>query len=80
MANPRLMVDAPLGDGVEVALTEPQARHVGTVLRLAEGDGLRVFNSTDGEWRARVTQKTKRAMAVRVEEAGAGGPASPGRV
>jgi 16S rRNA (uracil1498-N3)-methyltransferase len=32
------------------------------------GDILRVFNATDGEWRAHVSGKTKRGMSVRVEE------------
>ena len=68
MANPRLLMDAPLSAGVALVLDEAQARHVGTVLRLDVGDALRVFNATDGEWRARVADKTKRGMSVRVEE------------
>lgn len=68
MPNPRLMIDAALKVGAELALDEAQARHVGTVLRLDEGDALRVFNAKDGEWRGRVSAKTKRAMSVRVED------------
>lgn len=68
MANPRLMIDAALKTGADLALGEAQARHVGTVLRLDEGDTLRVFNAADGEWRARVSAKTKRGMQVRVED------------
>lgn len=60
------MIDAPLAAGAEIALGDAQARHVGTVLRLDEGDGLRVFNAADGEWRAQVMQKSKRGMSVRV--------------
>jgi 16S rRNA (uracil1498-N3)-methyltransferase len=67
MANPRLMIDAALKPGAEFALDEAQVRHVGTVLRLDAGDGLRLFNATDGEWRAHVVAKTKRGMSVRVE-------------
>ncbi|MEQ1709680.1 MAG: RsmE family RNA methyltransferase, partial [Terricaulis sp.] len=66
--QPRLLVDQCLAPGAEIALDEAQARHVGTVLRLEAGAALRVFNATDGEWRASVSVKTKRAMAVRVEE------------
>ncbi len=66
MAQPRLLIDARLGAGVEIDLDEGQARHVGTVLRLNEGDALRVFNAADGEWRAQVTAKSKRGMRVRV--------------
>ena len=68
MANPRLLIDAALKMGADIALNDAQARHVGTVLRLDEGDTLRVFNAADGEWRARVASKTKRGMNVRVEE------------
>jgi 16S rRNA (uracil1498-N3)-methyltransferase len=68
MANPRLMTDAALKAGADLALDEAQTRHVGGVLRLDVGDALRVFNAADGEWRAHVVMKTKRAMSVRVDE------------
>jgi len=67
MANPRLLLEHALVPGAEIALDEGQARHVGTVLRLAPGDALRVFNATDGEWRARVAAKTKRGMTIIIE-------------
>ena len=62
------MVDQLLRPGAEIQLDEGQARHVGAVLRMELGDILRVFNATDGEWRAHVSSKTKRGMTVRVEE------------
>jgi 16S rRNA (uracil1498-N3)-methyltransferase len=61
------MVDSALGAGVRLQLDEAQSRHAGLVLRLAPGDALRVFNARDGEWRARVTQKSKRALMVEIE-------------
>lgn len=67
MAQPRLLIDQPLAAGTEIALDESQARHVGQVLRLEEGDALRVFNARDGEWRARVSAKGKRGMRVEVD-------------
>ncbi len=67
MADPRLLIESALNAGAELALDEPQARHVGTVLRLDAGDTLRVFNARDGEWRARVSAKTKRGMSVSVQ-------------
>jgi 16S rRNA (uracil1498-N3)-methyltransferase len=67
MANPRLLIEQDLRPGAAIALDEAQARHVGTVLRLDEGDALRVFNARDGEWSAKVTSKTKRGMSVSVE-------------
>ncbi len=68
MAQPRLLIDATLAAGVEIALDEAQSRHVGTVLRLGIGDGLRLFNAREGEWHAIVSAKAKRGMNVRVEE------------
>jgi 16S rRNA (uracil1498-N3)-methyltransferase len=67
MADPRLLIDQALSAGAEIALADGQARYVGTVLRLAPGDSLRVFNVRDGEWRARVSDKSKRGVSVRVE-------------
>ncbi|MBL8547068.1 MAG: 16S rRNA (uracil(1498)-N(3))-methyltransferase [Hyphomonadaceae bacterium] len=64
MPEPRLLIDQELRAGAEIALDEPQARHVGTVLRLGVGDHLRPFNARDGEWRARVTVREKRGMRV----------------
>ncbi len=68
MADPRLLIDQLLRPGAEAPLSEGQARHIGLVLRLEAGDTLRVFNATDGEWRAHVSGRTKRGMSVRVEE------------
>lgn len=66
MANPRLLIDQDLRPGAAIALGEAQARHVGTVLRLDEGDTLRVFNARDGEWSATVSAKSKRGMSIAV--------------
>lgn len=68
MAQPRLLIDQSLAEGAAIGLDEGQARHVGTVLRLGPGDVLRVFNAADGEWRARVAERGKRDMVVRVED------------
>lgn len=67
MPEPRLLIDQSLHAGAEIALDEAQARHVGTVLRLDVGDALRPFNARDGEWRARVSAKSKRGMSIRIE-------------
>lgn len=55
----RLHVDAPLGEGQAVALSEAQAHHLRGVLRLAPGAGLRLFNARDGEWLARLDALSK---------------------
>lgn len=68
MAEPRLLIEHNLNAGAALALDEAQARHVGTVLRLDVGGRLRVFNARDGEWRARVQDKSKRGMVVLVDD------------
>src|SRR3569623_45539 len=50
--SPRLFVDAPLTAGGSVALAREQGHYLGNVLRLGAGDGILVFNGSDGEWRA----------------------------
>lgn len=56
----RLCVDQPLGPGQAVALDEGQANYLFAVMRLAVGDGVRLFNGRDGEWLARVAEAGKR--------------------
>jgi 16S rRNA (uracil1498-N3)-methyltransferase len=68
MSEPRLLIEQELAKGAEVALDEAQAHYVGAVLRLDVGAGLRLFNARNGEWRARVSAKTRRILAVRVED------------
>lgn len=68
MAQPRLLIEDTLAAGAEIALDEGQSRYVGTVLRLEAGAALRVFNARDGEWRAQVSEKTKRGVRLRVAE------------
>lgn len=67
MPEPRLLIDQPLHAGAELALDEAQARHVGAVLRLELGGAIRPFNARDGEWRARISAKSKRGMSATVE-------------
>jgi 16S rRNA (uracil1498-N3)-methyltransferase len=56
----RLFVDQPLAPGQPVALTADQAHYLFSVMRLAPGDALRVFNGRDGEWRAEVAEAGRR--------------------
>jgi 16S rRNA (uracil1498-N3)-methyltransferase len=65
--SPRLYVAAPLGAGAEVSLDRAQGHYLTTVLRLASGDGVLVFNGRDGEWAATIAAQ-KRAVSLRVAE------------
>ena len=57
----RLFVEADLVGGALVDLNSDQARYVGSVMRLAPGADLIVFNGRDGEWLASLTHLEKRA-------------------
>src|SRR5258708_34300687 len=50
----RLYVPDDLGPGLSLALAESQAHYLRSVLRLAPGAILALFNGRDGEWRGRV--------------------------
>jgi 16S rRNA (uracil1498-N3)-methyltransferase len=61
---PRLHVDEALGEGRDVALDGPQAHYLRNVLRLREGDAVRLFNGRDGEWRAALSQLGRKGGAA----------------
>ncbi len=64
----RLYLDAALSEGIVIDLAQFQAHYLGTVLRKAEGDSLRVFNGQDGEWRAGITAISKRKAKITLGE------------
>jgi len=65
---PRLYTTARLSAGVPAALTSDQAHYLARVMRLAIGDGVRVFNGNDGEWLAQIEQLSKRGCIIRTTE------------
>ena len=64
--SPRLHVDAPLGQGLTIALEREQSNYLGNVLRLVAGDTVLVFNGRDGEWRASIAGR-KRPDSLTIE-------------
>jgi 16S rRNA (uracil1498-N3)-methyltransferase len=73
----RLFLPDPLVAGARLAPSPEQARYLTTVMRLAAGDELLVFNGRDGEWRARIAGISKRGCdleATTLERAQAFGP------
>ncbi|KUO66506.1 MAG: 16S rRNA methyltransferase [Alphaproteobacteria bacterium BRH_c36] len=64
----RLFVDAPLAAGVAVQCTDDKAHYLLNVLRLKFGDAILVFNGREGEWRAQLTDVTKRRCSLLPEE------------
>ena len=51
---PRLYVGGALAQGLHIDLEAAQAHYLRNVLRRQEGDFVRVFNGSDGEWLARI--------------------------
>ena len=64
---PRLHTDEALTGGA-VALTQAQAHYLGTVLRLAPGASILLFNGRDGEWRASIEGLTRKGGHADLEE------------
>jgi len=64
----RLHVDAPLHAGAEIALDRGQSNYLVTVMRLAAGAGVAVFNGRDGEWRADLTDAHRKAATLTARE------------
>lgn len=71
----RLFIPHELAPGAPLDLDEGQSRYLAAVMRLSEGDAVRVFNGRDGEWTARVARIGKRAVQL-IAEAQARGQAT----
>jgi 16S rRNA (uracil1498-N3)-methyltransferase len=63
----RLFIPHDLSPGAELALDGGQSRYLAAVMRQEVGDEIVLFNGRDGEWRAKISVVTKRAVGVRAE-------------
>jgi 16S rRNA (uracil1498-N3)-methyltransferase len=63
----RLFVEAALGPGAKVALTDAQAHYVIRVMRAGIGDRVLVFNGKDGEWRTVIVEAKKHGATLSCE-------------
>ena len=63
----RLRVTSPLDEGAELDATPGQAHYLGTVMRRAAGETLRLFNGCDGEWQARIIALRRDRARLAVE-------------
>ena len=68
MSDPRFFSPQPLSVGVCVDLSESAARHAVQVLRLREGDGLRLFDGRGGEYAARIAGARRSRVCADVLE------------
>ncbi|WP_075218262.1 16S rRNA (uracil(1498)-N(3))-methyltransferase [Mongoliimonas terrestris] len=65
--TPRLHVPGPLAVGTSVPLAREAASYLLTVLRLADGAPVLVFDGASGEFRARLAQTGRKAAELVVE-------------
>jgi 16S rRNA (uracil1498-N3)-methyltransferase len=63
---PRLHVPDALTEGTVITTSEAQAHHLGTVLRRAPGDPVRLFNGRDGEWLAHIATRRRNALTLAI--------------
>ncbi|MCY4288023.1 MAG: 16S rRNA (uracil(1498)-N(3))-methyltransferase [Aestuariivita sp.] len=56
----RLFVKHALGKGRTVPLNVDQAHYLFSVMRQSTGNSVRLFNNVDGEWEAKITERSKR--------------------
>ena len=63
----RVHVDAPLSEGMELALPDSAAAHLTRVLRLAVGDACVLFNGDGRDHDARIVALDKRGVRVAIE-------------
>ncbi len=60
----RLFVPVALAPGARLTVSEAGAHYLATVLRLAAGDAVSLFNGHDGEWIGRLLAVSRRAVTV----------------
>jgi 16S rRNA (uracil1498-N3)-methyltransferase len=60
----RLFVADALGPNLRIVPEPAQAHYLLNVMRARAGDAVRLFNGRDGEWRARISDVTKRGCAL----------------
>lgn len=63
----RLFVEEPLAGEARIAISGDRANYLLNVLRLRDGAAILVFNGRDGEWRATLTETTRRSTLLRVD-------------
>ncbi|MEQ8406457.1 MAG: 16S rRNA (uracil(1498)-N(3))-methyltransferase [Oceanicaulis sp.] len=66
--EPRLFLDAPFSAGARLDLDKDQAHYLVNVMRRNAGDTVRVFNGRDGEWRASISEASKRRASLHLLE------------
>lgn len=67
-AAQRLFVEEPLAAGTQIVIEADRANYLLNVLRLRDGAAIIVFNGRDGEWRATLSQTTRRTTVLQISD------------
>lgn len=62
--EPRLYISDALEEGGAIVLDKEQSHYLGRVMRLGNGDTVKLFNGRDGEWRGEIAGGGKNALAL----------------
>jgi 16S rRNA (uracil1498-N3)-methyltransferase len=65
---PRLYVEQVLAEGASLTVEGPQAHYLGAVMRLGEGDRVKLFDDRTGEWLAAIEEAGKKRITLHVGE------------
>lgn len=67
--QPRIFIDKQLfGESPSVPLEKEQVHYLKNVLRLNEGDQIRLFNGQDGEWLAHIQKLDKKSASILLDK------------
>ncbi|MGT2513143.1 16S rRNA (uracil(1498)-N(3))-methyltransferase [Sphingomonas panni] len=67
-SSPRLFVDQPLSEHARIRLDGAQAHYLLSVMRVKDGDVVRLFDDATGEWLAHATEVRKRDLTLAVAD------------
>jgi 16S rRNA (uracil1498-N3)-methyltransferase len=67
-STPRLFVDQPLAQGMQVRVDGGQAHYLVSVMRMKAGDPVKLFDDRSGEWLATAAQVGKRDLSLDLVE------------
>ncbi len=73
----RVYVDTPLNVNKIIEASFDQVNYLVNVLRLKQGDTILLFNGTDGEWLAKITEATRKKCLLTLEKQARPQPDTP---
>lgn len=64
----RLYIDQSISNDAQLTLSAEQAHYLTSVMRKTVGEPLHIFNGTDGEWLAEISEAKKKHCLITVKE------------